>query len=135
MEPPPSGKIEIEKVDAKDHTLKLKNAEFQIIDKDGNVVGKLVTDESGKAISEPLVFGKYEIKEIKAPTGYMILKESIHVELTSPLQKLKVENNKSEWVIPNTGGFGTNLIYLFSTLLIVLTLFLYFRKGTVIYKI
>ena len=81
----------------KDHTLKLKNAEFQIIDKDGNVVGKLVTDESGKAISEPLVFGKYEIKEIKAPTGYMILKESIHVELTSPLQKLKVENNKSEW--------------------------------------
>lgn len=129
VEPPPSGKIEIEKVDAKDHTLKLKNAEFQIIDKDGNVVGKLVTDESGKAISEPLVFGKYEIKEIKAPTGYMILKESIHVELTSPLQKLKVENNKSEWVIPNTGGFGTNLIYLFSTLLIVLTLFLYFRKG------
>ena len=115
--------------------MKLKNAEFQIIDKDGNVVGKLVTDESGKAISEPLVFGKYEIKEIKAPTGYMILKESIHVELTSPLQKLKVENNKSEWVIPNTGGFGTNLIYLFSTLLIVLTLFLYFRKGTVIYKI
>lgn len=129
MEPPPSGKIEIEKVDAKDHTLKLKNAEFQIIDKDGNVVGKLVTDESGKAISEPLLFDKYEIKEIKAPTGYMILKESIHVELTSPLQKLKVENNKSEWVIPNTGGFGTNLIYLFSTLLIVLTLFLYFRKG------
>lgn len=129
VEPPPSGKIEIEKVDAKDHTLKLKNAEFQIIDKDGIVVGKLVTDESGKAISEPLLFGKYEIKEIKAPTGYMILKESIHVELTSPLQKLKVENNKSEWVIPNTGGFGTNLMYLFSTLLIVLTLFLYFRKG------
>ncbi|PEB04720.1 hypothetical protein COM56_22270 [Bacillus cereus] len=126
VEPPPSGKIEIEKVDAKDHTLKLKNAEFQIIDKDGIVVGKLVTDESGKAISEPLLFGKYEIK---APTGYMILKESIHVELTSPLQKLKVENNKSEWVIPNTGGFGTNLMYLFSTLLIVLTLFLYFRKG------
>ncbi|BCC49757.1 TPA: isopeptide-forming domain-containing fimbrial protein [Bacillus cereus] len=129
VEPPPSGKIEIEKVDAKDSTLKLKNAEFQIIDKDGNVVGTLITDENGKAISEPLAFGKYEIKEIKAPTGYMILKESIHVELTSPLQKLKVENNKSEWVIPNTGGFGTNLIYLFSTLLIVLTLFLYFRKG------
>ncbi|MEH0979577.1 isopeptide-forming domain-containing fimbrial protein [Bacillus mobilis] len=129
VEPPPSGKIEIEKVDAKDHTLKLKNAEFQIIDKDGKVVGTLITDENGKAISEPLVFGKYEIKEIKAPTGYMILKEPIQVELTSPLQKLKVENNKSEWVIPNTGGFGTNLIYLFSTLLIVLTLLLYFRKG------
>ncbi len=46
--------------------MKLKNAEFQIIDKDGNVVGKLVTDESGKAISEPLLFDKYEIKEIKA---------------------------------------------------------------------
>ena len=39
MVEPPSGKIEIEKVDAKDNTLKLKNAEFQIIDKDGNVVG------------------------------------------------------------------------------------------------
>lgn len=129
VEPPPSGKIEIEKVDAKDNTLKLKNAEFQIIDKDGNVVGKLLTDENGKAISEPLVFGKYEIKEVQAPTGYMVLKESIQVELISPLQKLKIENNKSEWVIPNTGGVGTNFLYLFSTILLALTLFLYFRKG------
>ncbi|BCD02214.1 hypothetical protein BC30048_5116 [Bacillus cereus] len=129
VEPPPSGKIEIEKVDAKDNTLKLKNAEFEIIDKDGNVVGKLLTDENGKAISEPLVFGKYEIKEVQAPTGYMVLKESIQVELISPLQKLKIENNKSEWVIPNTGGVGTNFLYLFSTILLALTLFLYFRKG------
>ncbi|HDR7793018.1 TPA: DUF11 domain-containing protein [Bacillus luti] len=129
VEPPPSGRIEIEKVDAKDNTLKLKNAKFQIIDKDGKVVGTLVTDENGKAVSEPLVYGKYEMKEVQAPPGYMILRESIQVELTSPLQKLKIENSKSEWVIPNTGGMGTNLIYLFGTILIVFTLFLYFRKG------
>ena len=46
--------------------MKLKNAEFQIIDKDGNVVGTLITDENGKAISEPLAFGKYEIKRNKS---------------------------------------------------------------------
>ena len=109
--------------------MKLKNAEFQIIDKDGNVVGTLITDENGKAISEPLVFGKYEIKRNKSTDRLHDLEGINSCRTYITFAKLKVENNKSEWVIPNTGGFGTNLIYLFSTLLIVLTLFLYFRKG------
>lgn len=71
------GFIEIEKVDAKDHKLKLGNAVFQILDKDGKEVGKLTTDENGKAISDQLVFGKYTIKEIQAPGGYMLLRDQL----------------------------------------------------------
>ncbi|PKJ52261.1 isopeptide-forming domain-containing fimbrial protein, partial [Bacillus sp. SN10] len=58
----PLGQIEIEKVDAADSTIKLKNAVFQIIDKDGKEVGKLTTDENGKTTSELLLLGKYTIK-------------------------------------------------------------------------
>ena len=44
----------------------------------------------------------------------MLLRDPIEVEVTAstPTQKIKVENRKSEWEIPNTGGVGTNVFYL-----------------------
>uniref|UniRef100_UPI0035AB7E23 SpaA isopeptide-forming pilin-related protein n=1 Tax=Bacillus bingmayongensis TaxID=1150157 RepID=UPI0035AB7E23 len=122
------GQIEIEKVDAADSNVKLKNAVFQILDKDGKEVGKLTTDENGKATSDPLRFGTYTLKEIQAPTGYMLLKDPVEVKVSSPVQKIKVENTKNGWDIPNTGGIGTTLFYLIGTLLMVATLIVFFRK-------
>ncbi|HDR4909528.1 TPA: isopeptide-forming domain-containing fimbrial protein, partial [Bacillus cereus] len=124
----PLGQIEIEKVDAADSTIKLKNAVFQIIDKDGKEVGKLTTDENGKATSELLLLGKYTIKEIKAPDGYMLLKDPIEVEVSSPLQKITVENTKNGWNIPHTGGIGTTLFYLIGMIIMVAALVVFFRK-------
>ncbi len=124
----PLGQIEIEKVDAADSTIKLKNAVFQIIDKDGKEVGKLTTDENGKATSELLLLGKYTVKEIKAPDGYMLLKDPIEVEVSSPLQKITVENTKNGWNIPHTGGIGTTLFYLIGIIIMVAALVVFFRK-------
>ncbi|OUA67369.1 isopeptide-forming domain-containing fimbrial protein [Bacillus thuringiensis] len=124
----PLGQIEIEKVDAADSTIKLKNAVFQIIDKDGKEVGKLTTDENGKATSELLLLGKYTVKEIKAPDGYMLLKDPIEVEVSSPLQKITVENTKNGWNIPHTGGIGTTLFYLIGMIIMVAVLVVFFRK-------
>ncbi|PFV82859.1 hypothetical protein COL05_09155 [Bacillus sp. AFS059628] len=124
----PLGQIEIEKVDAADSAIKLKNAVFQIIDKDGKEVGKLTTDENGKATSELLLLGKYTVKEIKAPDGYMLLKDPIEVEVSSPLHKITVENTKNGWNIPHTGGIGTTLFYLIGMIIMVAALVVFFRK-------
>ena len=48
----------------------LEGAEFEIYDKDKKVVGKLVTDKNGKALSDELGKGTYTYKETKAPYGY-----------------------------------------------------------------
>ncbi|WP_240514649.1 isopeptide-forming domain-containing fimbrial protein [Bacillus cereus] len=128
--PPSIGKIEIEKVDAADENIKLQHAEFQVFNQEGKEVGKLITDENGKASLEKLPFGKYTIKEVKAPNGYMLLRDPIEVEITAatPMQVLKVENQKSAWEIPNTGGMGTSMFYLFGAFVMILVVFLFFRK-------
>ncbi|XKK22801.1 hypothetical protein HFP67_28690 [Bacillus sp. CB102A.1] len=43
--PDPTGQFEIEKVDDKDSELKLKGAVFQVLDKEGKEVSRLITDE------------------------------------------------------------------------------------------
>ncbi|PFL63410.1 hypothetical protein COJ27_16560 [Bacillus cereus] len=111
--PDPTGQFEIEKVDDKDSNLKLKGAVFQVLDKEGKEVTRLTTDEKGKVISNQLVLGKYTIKEIKAPNGYMLLRDPIEIEITEAVRtkKLTVKNVKNNWVIPNTGGSGTTSFY------------------------
>ncbi|PFD71846.1 MSCRAMM family protein [Bacillus cereus] len=117
--PDPTGQIEIEKVDDKDSNLKLKGAVFQVLDKEGKEVSRLTTDEKGKVISNQLALGKYTIKEIKAPNGYMLLRDPIEIEITEAvrIQKLTVENVKNNWIIPNTGGSGTTSFYVIGFML------------------
>ncbi|PHF38887.1 hypothetical protein COF85_11915 [Bacillus toyonensis] len=126
--PDPGGKIEIEKVDDKDINLKLKGAVFQVLNKEGKEVARLTTDEKGKVISRQLVLGKYTIKEIKAPNGYMLLRDPIEVEITEAVkaQKITVKNAKNNWMIPNTGGSGTTIFYVVGIL--VMFGVLYFSK-------
>ncbi|MGX5702138.1 SpaA isopeptide-forming pilin-related protein [Bacillus cereus] len=111
--PDPNGQFEIEKVDDTDSELKLKGAVFQVLDKEGKEVSRLITDEKGKVISNQLAIGKYTIKEIKAPNGYMLLRDPIEIEITEAVktQKITVKNAKNNWVIPNTGGSGTTIFY------------------------
>lgn len=48
----------------------LSGIEFDIMDEDGNLVEKIITDEEGKAYSKRLDFGTYKVKEI-VPDGYV----------------------------------------------------------------
>ncbi|MED3013173.1 SpaA isopeptide-forming pilin-related protein [Bacillus thuringiensis] len=123
--PDPTGQFEIEKVDDKDSELKLKGAVFQVLDKEGKEVSRLITDEKGKVISNQLAIGKYTIKEIKAPNGYMLLRDPIEIEITEAVktQKITVKNAKNNWVIPNTGGSGTTIFYVIGIMLMFALLY------------
>ncbi|KAB2462601.1 choice-of-anchor A family protein [Bacillus cereus] len=127
--PDPTGQFEIEKVDDKDSELKLKGAVFQVLDKEGKEVSRLITDEKGKVISNQLAIGKYTIKEIKAPNGYMLLRDPIEIEIEIEIteavktQKITVKNAKNNWVIPNTGGSGTTIFYVIGIMLMFAVLY------------
>ena len=81
----------------------LENAVFQVIASEdivtadgtvranaGDVVLELVTDENGYAETDPLYLGKYEIKEITAPFGYVKNPEIQAIELTYAGQEIAV---------------------------------------------
>ncbi len=59
---------------------------------EGNVVAELVTDENGYAETDLLYLGKYEVKEITAPDGYVLNAESQFVELTYAGQEIAVRD-------------------------------------------
>ncbi|OZI12636.1 hypothetical protein CEW92_05640 [Bacillaceae bacterium SAS-127] len=65
------GDIELTKVDEYDHKITLKDAEFELQDKDGKVIkDKLTTNEEGKLLVEDLRPGDYQFVETKAPADY-----------------------------------------------------------------
>jgi len=58
----------------------------------GDVVSEITTDENGYAETEPLYLGKYEVREIKAPEGYVLNNEPKDVELTYAGQEFEVRD-------------------------------------------
>ena len=91
------------KIVKKDETGKkaLENAVFQLLDKDKKVViSEIKTNEKGEAILENVLPGTYYIKEIQAPTGYILyngyieIKPKFNEELT-----ITIKNTKEE--VPN----------------------------------
>lgn len=50
----------------------------------GEVVDTVTADETGLAESKPLYLGKYEVREISAPTGYVLNTEIHTAELSTP---------------------------------------------------
>ncbi len=63
----------------------------------GTVVATLTTDNNGKATTTELYLGKYEIKEITAPYGYVLNSEPIIVELTYAGQNIEVTNKSADF--------------------------------------
>ncbi|MBW3496377.1 LPXTG cell wall anchor domain-containing protein [Bacillus sp. FDAARGOS_1420] len=141
---PTTGIIELAKIDGADKK-KLKGAEFVLKDKNGKIVvvaGKEVTgvsDENGVITWTNIPYGDYQIFETKAPTytkedgttaSYQLLKDPIDVKISENNQsvKLTVENNKSGWILPVTGGIGTTLFTTLGVTLMVTAAFVFFRK-------
>ena len=58
----------------------------------GDVVSEITTDENGYAETEPLYLGKYKVREIKAPEGYVLNNEPKDVELTYAGQEFEVRD-------------------------------------------
>ena len=67
--------------------------------KKGDVVATLTTDENGYAESELLYLGKYEVKETKAPYGYVQNAVSETVELTYAGQEIEVRDTVNQTFI------------------------------------
>ena len=51
--------------------------------------------------------------------------------MKTPKIELQVENNKSGWIIPATGGMGTIIFTVVGLLLMVTAAFIFFRKKPV----
>lgn len=58
----------------------------------GDVVSELTTDENGFAETDLLCLGKYEVKEVQAPYGYVLKVEPQLVELTYAGQEVTVRD-------------------------------------------
>lgn len=56
----------------------------------GNLVSEITTDGSGKAVTEPLYLGKFEIREIKAPYGMLLNEEIRFAELVYAGQDIAI---------------------------------------------
>lgn len=117
------GKISLKKIDGATKDA-LEGAKFELR-KDGKVVKVKgvdvvgVSDKDGMINWNNIPYGEYEIVEIEAPKytdkgevkSYQKLREPIKVKIDKDNQtvKLTVENNKSGWILPATGGIGTIL--------------------------
>ena len=131
VKPPVDGGIEITKVD-KETKAVLVGAAFELRDSDGKVVSSGITDSNGKLQFANLPLGSYQLVETKAPEGYKILTKPLDVQITTDHLKvsLEVENSKTGWELPQTGGIGTILFYSLGALLMGAAFVLYKRKKT-----
>lgn len=75
------GQIRINKVDEDYNEIPVKNAEFEIINSDGEVVESIKTDANGKAITSKLPIGTYKIHEITTNEDYILDEQNKYVEI------------------------------------------------------
>lgn len=84
----------------------LAGAEFDLIDSDGKVVGHATTDKEGQIHFSNVWYGDYTLVETKAPEGYELLKEPLHVTVSKANDGVAVAfaaDNK-QTVLPKTGS-------------------------------
>ncbi|MCU5375747.1 SpaA isopeptide-forming pilin-related protein [Bacillus cereus] len=142
---PTMGNIKIEKIDGKNKSLKLEGARFELRDKKGNIVvvnkKKMddITDANGIITWNEIPYGEYQIVETVAPKykdedgaveQYQKLRDPIDIKIDKDHKviELQVENNKSGWIIPATGGMGTIFFTVVGLMLMVTAMFIFFRK-------
>ena len=138
-----SGGITLKKIDGETKEA-LQGAKFKLQDKDGNIVKVNGVDVVGESDKDGMIrwgeipYGEYEIVEIEAPTykndkgevkSYQKLREPIKVKIDKDNQtvKLTVENNKSGWILPATGGIGT-ILFTVVGLILMGAAFMFLRR-------
>lgn len=132
------GDLAIYKTDGS-YRLGLEGAEFKLYRAadDWSIIDEvidyqIVTHSDGYSFLYDLPFGKYILKETKAPPGYMLQQEPVRIDFVQA-SDLIIVVNLMQTVLPNTGGGGT-LPYVLSgaaLILLSLTLSLHIkRKNT-----
>lgn len=74
------GNIKVLKVN-KDGRAPLAGAEFDVFNANGKIVDHLVTGADGTAMTKVLPYGKYSLRETKAPTGFVLSKATFDTEI------------------------------------------------------
>jgi uncharacterized repeat protein (TIGR01451 family) len=81
-----SGSMNIIKVDREDNSILLEDAVFELVDRFGNVVQTVTTDENGSALFERVRFDvDYVIREVTPPDGYTLSSEEYLFQIDSGL--------------------------------------------------
>lgn len=155
---PTEGGLKVIKVDKKDSSKKLEGAEFKlttdkegknVVDASGTIIkvngnshdGKLenlATGKDGEISITGLTPGTYYLHETKAPTyqengetkSYRLLTKPLEVEVKNKVNdhEVTVENSKSGWDLPTTGGMGTILFTAAGLGFMLLALVLYNKR-------
>lgn len=64
----------------------------------GEVVATVTTDKEGKATTEPLYLGRFEIREVTAPYGMVLNTDVVPVELVYAGQEIKITSTSASFV-------------------------------------
>lgn len=114
-----------------DDSMLLKGAKYEIYSKytDSvlkNKIGEFTVGDDGKASFAGVPSGTIYLKQVKAPTGYQLIKEPIAVEIategatagTKEGYYQVITYNDAMWYLPSTGGVGT-VIYTLIGLVVI----------------
>ena len=114
------GTVNLQKVDSQTNKNEsqgeatLKDAIYGVYDHNNNLVGEIITDEKGQG-QIILDYGKYSIKEIKAPKGYKINSKVYEFEINENNNEINLtvadEVIRGQILLTKTqGGSGENFI-------------------------
>ena len=92
------GQFRVIKVDLDNNEVKLKDVEFEVLDSNGKVIEKLVTDANGEAVSSRLpIDSKYTLRETKTKNNYVLSNENKIVELKqNEITNVTFQNEKKK---------------------------------------
>lgn len=126
---PTAGSLVIIKQDGDTQEV-LAGAVFELRNATGDVIATKTTDDAGEIDFGELDYGDYTLHETKAPNEYRKLVNPIDVHINSDesAHTLNVDNFKSGWNLPTTGGMGTIMFTFLGLTLIGSASFLLFRR-------
>lgn len=104
-----TNKIKIIKVDLDDNNIKLKGAQFEVTKLSDGTKFTLVTGDNGEVISGSLSQGKYLIKEIVAPEGYILNDQEFEVTLTTEGKTITITNAPIGEETPDEGSIDIDV--------------------------
>lgn len=132
----------------------LKGAEFTLVNSKGNIIkigtntnGTYISDENGLVLEGDIDYGTYTLKEVKAPSGYMLLESPVTINVdengitvaNSPVGKVTCEKtdnniytisvtNAMLYSLPSTGGIGIYLYMIGGMLLMFAAVWILYKN-------
>ena len=76
------------------------DAEYTLFTEDGEIFAVAKTDKEGKFLLENIPYGKYILKETKAPEGYLINEEEFIIDIVNHAELISIET-EDELILKN----------------------------------